>query len=623
MRLCWYGRTKAFAQVLEAACGTIDFKFEVTGVLGIKRRYQTEEFAQLAVKASGSAAGAPGGSDPTAGTPGNLKLESVDDLTDVLERTKLSETVGSEDRTLLERPLSAAEQLVLLARCSYLWVTGNPNDEMLLQEVNALAQRILMTEDKPREDDAADGELLTANWLVFSCGLWYRCRAEHHRNKTRERAAFQLQALVDQFGDARPSAAHRLLLVHGAGYPARFHLQKEMGMRMMRMGMVSTAHEQFKALRMWPEAIDCLMVAERNVEALDLVKDLLEKGPSPRLWCCLGDLEKNHAHYETAWTLSGSRFARAQRSLGRHYFGKGDLPKAVDAFLLALDVNPLHEDIWFTCGCAQMRLERWDDAATSFSRCIGVNDENSEAWANLAATHSARGKLQEARNCMVEATKRARENWRMWESFLGVCMQLRDIQGCIQCLRRIAELDQTGRIKERILGMLTTAVIGDHGGLYDHRTGHAFAPQLGEFFKFLTSKRASEPGYWRFYAELQAARGEEAAALESRLRQSRAAKARLFEERDPEAFCVQLEDLHECFAMLDQALGSPGLGEQARQQLQPLAYSVRDVAQQLQAKLDSGGQQPKWVATHQAIEQLASRLEEKAAEAQALAAGAA
>ena len=38
-------------------------------------------------------------------------------------------------------------------------------------------------------------------------------------------------------------------------------------------GMVSTAHEQFKKLRMWPEAVECLIIAERNVEAEDKLKD--------------------------------------------------------------------------------------------------------------------------------------------------------------------------------------------------------------------------------------------------------------------------------------------------------------------------------------------------------------
>ena len=36
---------------------------------------------------------------------------------------------------------------------------------------------------------------------------------------------------------------------------------------------VSTAHEQFKKLRMWPEAVECLIIAERNVEAEDMLKD--------------------------------------------------------------------------------------------------------------------------------------------------------------------------------------------------------------------------------------------------------------------------------------------------------------------------------------------------------------
>merc|ERR1719343_1074617 len=152
-----------------------------------------------------------------------------------MEAPKVSDSVDKADRDLLERPLTSAESVILLARCHFLWVTSNPNDEMVLQEVNALAQRVIATEKADIEADAADGPLRTANWLSFSCGLWYRCKAEHHRNKTRERAAFQLQSLVDQFKDEKPSAGHRLLVVHGAGYPARFHLQREMGNRMMRM----------------------------------------------------------------------------------------------------------------------------------------------------------------------------------------------------------------------------------------------------------------------------------------------------------------------------------------------------------------------------------------------------
>jgi len=623
LRMCWYGRFKAFDSVLQAACDALNFSFEVTGVLGIKRKYQTDEFAQLMVKTS--SAEAEGGAmaalaemlgegfgDDTK-TPENLQLTHLDDLNDVLEAPKLSSTLTDNDREKLEMPLGAIEQTILLGRCHYLWASSNPNDEMVLLEVNALAQRVLVVdEDKPIEANADDGKLFTANWLCFSCGLWYRCRAEHHRNKTRERAAFQLQALVDQFRDEKPSANHRLLHVHTSGYPARFHLQHEMGMRMMKMGMVSTAHEQFKKLKMWPEAVDCLMIAGRNVEATDMVKELLANEPNPRLWCCLGDLEKNPQHYETAWAASGNKFARAQRSLGQHHFRKGEIAKAIESFRQALAINPLHSSIWFTMGCGEMKLERWDDALMTFARCLGIEDDHPEAWANLAAVHSARGSLREARTCMLEATKRARQNSRMWESYLGVCMQLRDLSGCINALRRFVELEQIGKIKERVLGMITMAVVSDAQGLCDGRSGKSFAGQLREFFRFLTSNCATVPFHWQFYAELQDAGGAHAAALESRLRQCRAIQATMWDVIDPQAFTTELQGLVECFEAIEEALQEPSLREEAGEHLQPFAYLVRNAVNRLQAKIDAAVQESEWTKTCQVMRALANRAEERA-----------
>ncbi|CAK9009253.1 unnamed protein product [Durusdinium trenchii] len=308
-RLCWYSRLKVWPLCSQAACEAMGFSYELTGVLGTKREHQITEFAQLVVKTQTKEKLKGIEVEELDGkAPGTLSLKAVDDLTDVLETPKLSTSLSEEERQQIER------------------------------------------QDQPREEEAAEGPLFTVNWLTFSCGLWFRCRAEHHRNKTRERAAFQLQSLVDQFMDEKPSAAHRLRMAHSCGYPARFHLQHEVATRMMRMGMVSTAHEQFKKLRMWPEAVECLIIAERNVEAEDMLKELIEKHPSPRLWCCLGDVMKDPQHYETAWELSKKRFARAQRSLGRYYFDKKQIAKSVEAFKLALDINPMYEGIWFTLG---------------------------------------------------------------------------------------------------------------------------------------------------------------------------------------------------------------------------------------------------------------------------------
>lgn len=340
---------------------------------------------------------------------------------------------------------------------------------------------------------------------------------------------------------------------------------------------------------------------------------------TPKLWCCLGDLEKKPEHFEKAWELSKHRFASAQRSLGRYYFDKKELAKSVDAFQLALDINPLHSGIWFTMGCAQMQLERWEDATKTFSRCLSVDDDNSQTWANLAAVHSARNKLTEARTCMVEATRRARENWKMWESFLGICMRLRDIQGIIQCMRRLVDLHQAARIQERVLGMLTAVVVNDVGDLYDFRTGSAFAGQLNELFRSLTTNNTSEPCYWRFYSELQYGRGDMAGSFDSRFKQMRAAKAKLWEERDPDIFTKQLEDLRDCFDAVEEALNGDEIKTETKQQhLQPFAYSVRDTVQSLQARLDAGvNQQYAWVDIHAAIAALLTRIEETLAKSSA------
>jgi tetratricopeptide (TPR) repeat protein len=455
----------------------------------------------------------------------------------------------------------------------------------------------------------------TANWLTFSCGLFYRCRAEHHRTKTVERAGFQLQALVDQYRDEKPSAAHRLLVVHGAGYPVRFHQQRELGVRMMRLGMVSSAFEQFKKLRMWPDCVDCLMVAGRKAECLDLVNDLLKTKPTPRLYCAIGDVEADTAleNYQKAWELSGHRYARAARSIGRHYFTKHKLPEAIEWFLKATAINPLHQSIWFTCGVAQMRLERYDDAVLSFTRCVGVEEDNSEAWANLASTHVARNDYKQARGCMSEACRRARGNWRMWESFIGICLKLRDIQGVINGMRRLVELECAERIDEKMLGMITGAVINDAEGLYEDTRGRRFAFKLLDFYKFITSRCASVPFYWHFFSEMQLLHDQPEAALDSRLKQARAEQAKLWIEADPEKFAKGLSDLIACFAAIAESLEDSDLREKAVSHLQPFAYSARNAEKQLQGKLEKCLQVPEaWAAAHAKLSSLAEAAEKSA-----------
>jgi len=379
----------------------------------------------------------------------------------------------------------------------------------------------------------------------------------------------------------------------------------------MKMGMVSTAHEQFKKLRMWPEAVECLIIAERNVEAEDMLKDLIEKHPSPRLWCCLGDVMKDPAHYETAWQLSKKRFARAQRSLGRYYYDKKQIAKSVEAFKLALDINPMYEGIWFTLGVCLMQLDRMDEAMVAFSRVLSINDEDGQAWANLAAVHLHQERVREARTCMVEATKRCRQNWRMWESFQGICIKLRDINGVIQSMRRLVELDQIGRVQRQVLGMVTQAVVTDMPELYEGRSGRSCMRQLLDFYNFATDHTASRPDFWSFYAHLQDASGEYAGALESRFKQSRVLQARLWEEKDPDIFAEQLQDFIECLDLIDNTLDDPATKEMSKSQVDPFAYLLVDASKKLKEKLASTVQEPSWKPVVPKLESLAKKAQKR------------
>lgn len=128
--------------------------------------------------------------------------------------------------------------------------------------------------------------------------------------------------------------------------------------------------------------------------------------------CCLGDVEGDIQHYETAWELSKQRYPRAMRSLGAHYFQKGEFLKATECWKLALDINPGYPKTWFTCGCTYMRLQMWTEAARCCTRSLAY-EENAEAYGNLASVHVQLKQWKEARVCSAEACRLSHDNFRM------------------------------------------------------------------------------------------------------------------------------------------------------------------------------------------------------------------
>ncbi|XP_026194262.1 uncharacterized protein LOC34620039 [Cyclospora cayetanensis] len=393
-------------------------------------------------------------------------LEDVREDTDILEKPKFSKGADWES---FERPLGVVEQALLLSKSRSL-IEGNPcNDPLALEEVGAVVSRALVLppsgsdsriststkeyyrarlhalEQQPPDEFLPEPncQLLSPDWVVFSGGLWLRCRTEFHRTKTVERACLQLHALCEQLYDADPPGCYRLfgLLFH-ADLLSWWELQREVGVRMMRIGATLTAAEKFTELKMWEEAADCLVAADRRADARSLLEKQIAAHPTPHLLCTLADLEKQQNTqraedlYTQAWTLSGGRYARAQRGLASLHLQAGRLPAAAAALRLATAANLLLE------------------ARAAFARVVAIDPEEGDAWANLAAREAWAAAFQ----CINEAAKHKRENWMVWETFISISVRLRDVQAIARGLRMLVQINAKAHIDPWIYSFLEELV---------------------------------------------------------------------------------------------------------------------------------------------------------------------
>ncbi len=441
----YYGFDSRARQDLDRATQRTGFQFALTGLLGKRTKFQQKETSQLVVLAKSSDADAQeetidkdsenrsgsksNGTQATNAKPTNLDLN--DDT--LLESISFSEKPSSlpraiENESSLPPDLAALDpsnqpklkpldSIILLSLASSITNTS-PADGLTREETLPYATRVL--------------EGGSSNWQIYSQALLVRSRIEGYRSRTVERGVLQLQALVDQvIADTTPNAAvdsttttflprpkpseaapvtERLQYIHQLCSPTRWELEAELAARWVSLGGLRTALEIYERLQMWAEAALCWAAVEREDKAKKIIRKQLyhskqgsnidpddekeiwegsERDPPPpdaaRLYCILGDIDHSPSMYERAWSVSHSRYSRAQRSLGRHYFSTKDYPKAAEAYEKSLHINRLDHTTWFALGCVRLELQLWGKAVDAFSTTVQLDDQDAEAWSNLAA----------------------------------------------------------------------------------------------------------------------------------------------------------------------------------------------------------------------------------------------
>jgi Tfp pilus assembly protein PilF len=383
----------------------------------------------------------------------NVNLDQVD------QDNYLLEHIAFEDRKLTEQGnLQLVDQIVLLGLCLDV-KNSNGNDGLTREEMMPYVTRVL---ENPN------------NWMVYSTALLERAWLECESSKRRERAVLQMQALVDQhttrltitqntlqsIADSAP-ARERMQFVYSLAFPPRYALKRDLAERYFKLGVLGSAVEICEELEMWDDVVKCYQLLDKPMRAEKLVRERLEVAPTPFMWVTLGDLTQEPSHYETSWTLSKQRFARAKRSLGRYYFEKGDVEAAIPHYVEAVRVGPMHTGAWFTLGALAMRIHRWALAMRAFTRVVQLEPDNGEAWGNLGSIHLHNQRYAEAFAVLEEALKQKRHMWQMWENYALCAMETRRYGEAMYAMHQLLDMRAKHKrpVDSEMLAWLVEAIV--------------------------------------------------------------------------------------------------------------------------------------------------------------------
>lgn len=561
----FFGHDATALAGLEAAAEATGLDYALTGVLGKRTKFQQSDTSQLVVLAQSTGVHAPE-TAATATAPNKLDLNDDTLLetiafvksTTVVEDSALPPSLAAldpADQPKLQ-PLDAAILLLVAETIK----NTNPAEGLTREEMMPYAERVLRH---------------PTNWEVYTLGLLVRSKLEGYRSRTIERGLLQLQAVVDQViadtttssaaattttflpratdADAAP-VSERLAYIHQLSVPTRWALEAELASRWISLGGLRTALEIYERLEMWAEVALCYAATDKEQHARRILREQLidtateqELSPppanAPRLWCILGDLDSHAPHYEKAWAVSGCRYARAQRSLGRLHFSASDHAAAATAYEAALAVNPLNAPSWFALGCCSLELQRFPRAVEAFTRCVSLDETDAEAWSNLASallnrtttlpsqpawpspssptsptsssSPSEEASKRHALTALRRATAAKHDSWRIWENLLLVAASLSPPShtDVITALTRILDLRATEAsidvpILTRLVRHVTTTVTDPT------------APGLPRMLVELMMQRVAplitvDARLWRLVAVVERWRGRPREALEA------------------------------------------------------------------------------------------------------------
>ncbi|CAD5333260.1 unnamed protein product [Arabidopsis thaliana] len=434
-----YRRIDPFRLQLESAKAAAGLEFSVTGALGFRTIHQVVPKAQMVLVAN------------TSSSNGAVRLasEKADvgpygawegETPQVFMTPKLvnNESEAGTDSV----PLKPVEQALILAQC-LLIERGSRHDAM-------------QSWDMAPYIEAIDSQKSTYFVLRCFCDL-LRVRWESSRYRTRERARDMMDKLVGAISKSDPGVSNRIPLCYAVYLPTIPALRKEYGELLVSCGYVGEAITIFESLELWDNLIYCYCSMGKKSAAVDLINArLLERPNDPRLWCSLGDVTISDSCYEKALEVSNDKSVRAKRALARSAYNRGDFEKSKILWEAAMALNSLYSDGWFALGAAALKARDLQKALDAFTLAVHLDPDNWLAWNNIASLHMIKKKSKESFIAFKEVLKLNRDSWQIWENFSHVAMDVGNTDQAFEAIQQIMRLTQNKSISVVLLDRLMT-----------------------------------------------------------------------------------------------------------------------------------------------------------------------
>jgi tetratricopeptide (TPR) repeat protein len=252
----------------------------------------------------------------------------------------------------------------------------------------------------------------------------------------------------------------RLSYCFSAGLVPLWKIECQLAALMLNLGLVKAALDVFLRLQQWEDVIVCYTTLQLRHKAAEIIQQEIDKEPTAKLYCLLGDATDDVACYSKAWEFSNHRSSKAQRHWGNYYFSKKEYEQSIEHLEKSLELNSLQEVVWLRLGFAALSLEKWELSARAYRRYTYIEPFGFESWNNLAKSYIKLNDKPRAHKVLQEALKCNFSNWKVWENFLIVSIDTGNFEDALNSYNQLMELK--GKYMDKlVLQILITAIAND------------------------------------------------------------------------------------------------------------------------------------------------------------------